>query len=289
MFTYIALLSLLATGFSQTCTETGSFTLTTDRQGASGCYNFIGYIEAVGSQYPYYSSRDQGPGGESALIIAGQSILFDYSGTIDYTQYAQYYVAYTNTGGENVFCDSTSIFLNPTWIDTIEDVNDKGFRNCVEGGVATPVDDGDLVITCGCEETVSPTPEPVSPTPEPVSPTPEPVSPTPEPVSPTPESVAPTPEPVSPTPEPTPSNTIAPTVDSVESVESTSSPTSVESVVYTSSPTSVESVESTSSLDNDSGENFDDVTSSSSGISTGIGMFLGFIGCMVGYSIQMMD
>ena len=26
-----------------------------------------------------------------------------------------------------------------------------------------------------------------------------------------------------------------------------------------------------------------------SGISTGIGMFLGFIGCMVGYSIQMMD
>ena len=172
MFTYIALLSLLATGFSQTCTETGSFTLTTDRQGASGCYNFIGYTEAVGSQYPYYSSRDQGPGGESALIIAGQSILFDYSGTIDYTQYAQYYVAYTNTGGENVFCDSTSIFLNPTWIDTIEDVNDKGFRNCVEGGVATPVDDGDLVITCGCEETVSPTPEPVSPTPEPVSPTP---------------------------------------------------------------------------------------------------------------------
>jgi len=172
MFTYIALLSLLATGFSQTCTETGSFTLTTDRQGASGCYNFIGYTEAVGSQYPYYSSRDQGPGGESALIIAGQSILFDYSGTIDYTQYAQYYVAYTNTGGENVFCDSTSIFLNPTWIDTIEDVNDKGFRNCVDGGVATPVDDGDLVITCGCEETVSPTPEPVSPTPEPVSPTP---------------------------------------------------------------------------------------------------------------------
>ena len=65
--------------------------------------------------------------------------------------------------------------------------------------------------------------------------------------------------------EPTPSNTIAPTVDSVESVESTSS------------------------LDNDSGENFDDVTSSSSGISTGIGMFLGFIGCMVGYIIQMMD
>ena len=193
MFTYIALLSLLATGFSQTCTETGSFTLTTDRQGASGCYNFIGYTEAVGSQYPYYSSRDQGPGGESALIIAGQSILFDYSGTIDYTQYAQYYVAYTNTGGENVFCDSTSIFLNPTWIDTIEDVNDKGFRNCVEGGVATPVDDGDLVITCGCEETVSPTPEPVAPTPEPVAPTPEPVSPTPEPVAPTPEPVAPTP------------------------------------------------------------------------------------------------
>ena len=244
MFTYIALLSLLATGFSQTCTETGSFTLTTDRQGASGCYNFIGYIDAVGSQYPYYSSRDQGPGGESALIIAGQSILFDYSGTIDYTQYAQYYVAYTNTGGENVFCDSTSIFLNPTWIDTIEDVNDKGFRNCVEGGVATPVDDGDLVITCGCEETVSPTPEPVSPTPEPVAPTPEPVSPTPEPVSPTPEPVSPTPEPVSPTPEP-----VAPT----------------------------------------SGENVDDVTSSSSGISTGIGMFLGFIGCMVGYIIQMMD
>ena len=194
MFSYIAFLSILSSVVSQTCTQTDSFTVTTDRAGAGGCYRFSQYTTIDGVSYPSYINGN-------SLIFAGGSILYDYSETIDYSQYEQYYLGYVREDGTRVFCDSTSFFAH--LFETIEDINDKGWRNCQGGGsVQTAVPDGDMVISCGCVGSVSPTPEPVSPTPEPVSPTPEPVSPTPEPVSPTPEPVSPTPEPVSPTPEP---------------------------------------------------------------------------------------
>ena len=155
--------------------------MTTDRAGAGGCYRFSQYTTIDGVSYPSYINGN-------SLIFAGGSILYDYSGTIDYTQYEQYYLGYVQEDGTRVFCDSTSFFAH--LFETIEDINDKGWRNCQGGGsVQTAVPDGDMVISCGCVGSVSPTPEPVSPTPEPVSPTP--VSPTPEPVSPTPEPDSP--------------------------------------------------------------------------------------------------
>ena len=170
------LLSFLLTSsaFAQTCDKTDSFTITSvNRPDANGCYRYADSTYVGGNLYPRYGSA-------TGILYAEKAKLSSYA---DYSGLETYYLGY-RSGGVIVTCRSKDVL--PEYFKTVEDINDKGWAECRDGG-STASDE--FIISCGCSgNTVTPTPEPVTPTPRPVTPTPRPVTPTPRPVTPTPIS-----------------------------------------------------------------------------------------------------
>jgi len=176
MFTPIALVALLFTGFSQaqTCTETSSFTVTSGISGASGCYEYSGISgrclnEANDCDFPSYTSSN------GWTLSVGGGIDRNFSPPLYYYFYS---ILGEDDDEESWFCQSNS--RTPEDFETIVDINEDGWDTSCG---LKPISTNEFVVSCGCESpsmesTPSPTPgATLAATPEPTFPihsTPEP-------------------------------------------------------------------------------------------------------------------
>lgn len=147
------------------CATTSSFTIVAEsRPEIDGCYDFNGYLNS----FPSYVGENS------------QSLFADASVTSYVPEGYLYYIGYYDASGDTVVCFSASSFW--TSYDYVEELNDDGWRECTDGGIA-----GVITITCGCDTSVEEDPvEDLPPTPTTPAPSSAPIqAPTQAPLSPT--------------------------------------------------------------------------------------------------------
>lgn len=132
------------------CAITSSFTIVAEsRPEIDGCYDYNGYL----NYFPNYVGENS------------QSLFADASVTSYVSGGYLYYIGYYDASGDSVVCFSAVTFW--TSYDYVEELNDDGWRECTDGGIA-----GEITISCGCDTSVEEDPVEDVPPPTPTTPAP---------------------------------------------------------------------------------------------------------------------
>jgi len=137
-FFFGTFLFLLSKVVSQECNIQSSFGVESDRDGVSSCYRYFVINEVEGVEYPEYVGSEIFNGSYLSAIKPSTSFL------------GRYYMYYISTDDHFIRCYTASTSVES--FDSLEDINILGWSHCEndETDTTESVEDGDLIVSCGC-------------------------------------------------------------------------------------------------------------------------------------------